>query len=184
MISILTPIVKVAKLQVHLDMDDKGEKLIVTICPKMRSDKLDDDSTDILNRPVTKSYVIEDFDDEKFFNDLLDYQNTIMSADEDLNAWADEIKQHVADKKANAKPKPKSHAKPKPKKKTQAQLREEAKDKQGKAKEAEPEQGDLFGGNRLSSEEEAEDIATKADEKKPLKTAVEKVEEEDPLAVL
>ena len=189
MISVLTPILKVAKLQVHLDMDDKGEKLIVTLCPKMRSDKLDEDSTDILNRPVTKSYVIEGFDDEKFFNDLLDYQNTIMSADEDLNALADEIKKHVADKKAKAKPKPKpkTHAKSKPKKKTQAELREEARAKQAKEKESEPEQGELFSGNRLSSEEEAEDIATKAEEKQPLKTAVEKAEEkteDDPLAGL
>jgi len=39
----------------------------------------------------------------------------------------------------------------------------------------------------LSAEEEAEDIATKAEEKQPLKTAVEKVEEkteDDPLAGL
>ena len=95
----------------------------------------------------------------------------------------------VADKKAKAKPKPKpkTHAKSKPKKKTQAELREEARAKQAKEKESEPEQGELFSGNRLSSEEEAEDIATKAEEKQPLKTAVEKAEEkteDDPLAGL
>lgn len=185
MIASLTPILNISKLQVFLELDEKKEKLIITLCPKMLSEKLDEDDHKALSRPVTKSYKLAEFDDEKFFNDLMDYQNSIIEADQDLNELADELKKHVADKKAKAKPK--AHTNPKPKKKTQAEQREELREKQAKAKEAEPEQGDLFSGNRLSAEEEAEDIATKADEKKPLKTAAEKVEEkteDDPLAGL
>lgn len=174
MLAELTPILNVAKLNVYLELTDGN--LIVTLKPTMLNDKLCEDAQRVLGGAVTKKYPIVEFDNDKFFQDLMDWQNVVIDGETNLADLEAEIKKLADEKKTKTKPKPKAHAKPKPKTKAEqeAEEREKLRAKQAKSKEG---QGDLFSGDRMSAEQEAEDIATKADEKKELKTAIEKAEE-------
>lgn len=182
MLAELTPILNVAKLNVYLELTDGN--LIVTLKPTMLNDKLCEDAQRVLGGAVTKKYPIAEFDNDKFFQDLMDWQNVVIDGETNLADLEAEIKKLANEKKTKAKPKPKAAHKPKPKKKTKAELEAEERAKL-RAKQAEDKkgQGDLFSGDRMSAEQEAEDIATKAEEKKELKTAVEKAEEKADLSL-
>ena len=161
---------------IHFELMIKDKYLHVHILPKVKDEKMSDADKDVLQQGLFKKYDLETYTDQKLIDDIHSYSNPLIEGTSELSSIEENIKKRVAEKKKNAK-KPAGKTTTTRKRKTQAQIREEAREKQAKEKEG---QADLFSGDtkdRLSAEEEAEDIATKSDEKKELKTAVEKAQE-------
>ena len=105
MLAELTPILNVAKLNVYLELTDGN--LIVTLKPTMLNDKLCEDAQRVLGGAVTKKYPITEFDNDKFFQDLMDWQNVVIDGETNLADLEAEIRSWQTQRKPRLSQNPK-----------------------------------------------------------------------------
>ena len=179
MIKELIPLLKTHRLDLRVEL--KGEHLHVYIIPKVleevaKREAMDAKDTAVLEAPRFRKYSLGDFTNEKLVEDIHAYSNALIEGTCQITELNNEINRRLNEKKKKPAPKKKKETVAQRKKREQ----EEAREKQAKEREG---QSDLplDEGDRLSTETEAEDIASavdkKEEEKKELKTAAEKAVE-------
>ncbi len=178
MIKELIPLLKTHRLDLRVEL--KGEHLHVYIIPKVleevaKREAMDAKDTAVLEAPRFRKYSLADFTNEKLVEDIHEYSNALIEGTCQITELNNEINRRLNEKKKKPAAKKKETVAQKKKRE-----QEEAREKQAKEREG---QSDLplDEGDRLSTETEAEDIASavdkKEEEKKELKTAAEKAVE-------
>ena len=146
-----------------LDVRIKDNALHVHVIPKLIDESIKDaKDLNILERPLFRSYKVEEFTNEDLAHELNNYQSALGEGTDIITTLAKEIEQRAkeklqeekakATKSAAKKPATKRATTAKPKRKTKQQLMDEAREKQ--AQERKDEKPAVVETNRLEDKPE------------------------------